>query len=176
MSYTKKHMQKLKIRETVEDEAIQVVEYMKKILEETDYLSMNSEEFKYSKEEEREAIKGYLKASNRLMLSARLDGQLVGMLTFDGGRRERTKHTGVVGVSVLKVYWGQTIATSLFEYLFHWAKRNNITKKINLSVREDNMRAIKLYKRLGFEIEGKESMKQFTNGIYYASILMGMKI
>ncbi|MTI70553.1 MAG: GNAT family N-acetyltransferase [Firmicutes bacterium] len=176
MNYIKKCRKKLKIRETVEDESIEVIKYMKTILRETDYLSMNPEEFAYSEEEERCAIRRYLETSNKLMLSARLDGQLVGMLTFDGGSRKRTMHTGVMGVSVSKTYWGKNIATSLLEYLFEWSKHNGVIKKINLSVREDNKRAIELYKRLGFEVEGKESMKQFTGGVYYDSVLMGRKI
>lgn len=166
----------LKITETSEKEAAQVIEYMKIILSETNYLSMEPEEFSYSEDDEREVIKKYLKTPNSLMLSAKLNGKLIGMLTYDGGSRQRTQHSGVVGVSVLKQYWGNNIATQLFKYLFDWAKQNGITKKINLSVREDNDRAINLYSRLGFEAEGKESMKQYTNGIYYASILMGKKI
>ena len=163
------------ISRTHENESAEVINYMKKILSETNVLSMNADEFKYTVEEEALAIRKYSETPNRLMLSARVNNKLVGMLTYDGGSRLRTKHTGVVGVSVSKEYWGNNIATKLFAELFDWAKSNGFTKKINLAVREDNQRAIELYARLGFKITGKETMSQLTDGVYYSSINMGIE-
>lgn len=162
------------IRENNKEDASDVLAYMHQMLGETDYLSLRPEEFTFTEEQEKRAIRSYLETPNRVMISAIMDDQIVGMLTFDSGSRERVRHTGIVGVSVLKAYWGNGVASALFDYLLDWAKGNGVTKKINLSVREDNVRAIELYKRLGFIIEGEERMKHFTNGCYYSSIHMGL--
>ncbi|MBN2655725.1 MAG: GNAT family N-acetyltransferase [Spirochaetales bacterium] len=68
--------------------------------------------------------------------------------------------------------WGKGIAGSLISELFSWAPKNNITK-INLKVKEDNRRAIELYKNLGFVPEGILARDFLIDGKYYNSIAMG---
>ena len=73
-------------------------------------------------------------------------------------------------------YWGQGIGRSLIEELISWARETNIVHKINLKVREDNMRAIKLYEDMGFIKEGHVSREFFVDNAYYGAIIMGMEI
>ncbi len=79
---------------------------------------------------------------------ARLEKDIVGILTFAGGKRPRVQHAGEMAVSVLKKYWGLKIGSRLIEYLIKWAQATKIIKKINLRVLVNNKRAIKLYKKI----------------------------
>jgi ribosomal protein S18 acetylase RimI-like enzyme len=42
--------------------------------------------------------------------------------------------------------------------------------------REDNQRAISLYKQLGFQIEGLKEKDTYINGVYYNTMLMGLHL
>ncbi|MDN4075058.1 GNAT family protein [Fictibacillus sp. CENA-BCM004] len=55
-----------------------------------------------------------------------------------------------------------------------WAKHNRITRRISLVTREDNHRAISLYKKLGFEAEGLVRNDTYINGVYYSTLVMGL--
>ena len=56
--------------------------------------------------------------------------------------------------------------------LIQWGKANKLIRKMTLSVFSNNKNAIKLYKKVGFKIEGLCPMDVKINGRYYDSILM----
>lgn len=85
----------------------------------------------------------------------------------------RTSHKVEFGVSVLKEYWGYGIGQNLLKESIHWADSNEI-KKITLNVLETNDKAIMLYKKYGFEVEGILKKDKFlSDGKYYNTLLMG---
>ncbi|KGA97415.1 GNAT family acetyltransferase [Alkalihalobacillus alcalophilus ATCC 27647 = CGMCC 1.3604] len=110
--------------------------------------------------------------SNSLFLVADVDDKIVGFIRAKGNNLKRTSHRIEFGVAVLKEFWGYSIGKNLLTEMINWADSSGI-RKISLQVLETNQKAIKLYKSLGFKIEGvlKED-KQLTNG-YYNTILMG---
>lgn len=63
------------------------------------------------------------------------------------------RHYGEYGTTVLKSYWGKGIATNLFSHILKEAPNCKI-EKIGLETSEMNESALKLYKRLGFVVEG----------------------
>lgn len=65
-------------------------------------------------------------------------------------------------------YWKNLLAESI-----PWADTNGI-QKITLNVLETNTNAIKLYQKLGFEIEGiLKKDKLLSDGKLYNTIMMG---
>lgn len=113
-------------------------------------------------------------ASNRnLFLVAEANGQIVGFSRCAGNALKRTAHQVEFGVGVLKDYWGYGIGKSLLKESIDWADANQIMK-INLKVLETNEKAILLYKKYGFEVEGILKKDKFlSDGIYYNTVLMG---
>ena len=86
---------------------------------------------------------------------------------------KRTSHKVEFGVCVLKEFWGHGIGQNLLKESIHWADANGI-KKITLNVLETNDKAIKLYQKYGFEVEGiLKKDKILSDGNYYNTILMG---
>jgi RimJ/RimL family protein N-acetyltransferase len=91
----------------------------------------------------------------------------------EGTYLKRFSHKVEFGVSVLKDFWGYGIGKNLLKESIAWADSNDI-KKITLNVLETNTKAIELYKRLGFEIEGiLKNDRILANGEYYNTIVMG---
>ena len=62
-------------------------------------------------------------------------------------------HRADMGLAVLKEAWGQGIGAKLLESLIAYAKEHGI-EILNLEVRADNDRAIRLYRRYGFQSIG----------------------
>ncbi|TGA98280.1 GNAT family N-acetyltransferase [Sporolactobacillus shoreae] len=108
-----------------------------------------------------------------LFLVALVNDTLVGFSRCEGNPLKRLAHKVEFGVCVLKQYWGLRIGTNLLEESIAWAESNEI-KKMTLNVLETNEKAIKLYQKYGFEIEGiLKKDKLLSDGRFYNTIVMG---
>lgn len=164
------------IRTATKDDASNLIDYIKDIAGESDFLTFGEGEFQITVEQEETMLDSYIGLENKLYIIAEIEKELVGSLNYSGGSRPRIKHTGEFGVSVAKRYWGLGIGEELIKYMIDWAKEGNVVKKINLRVREDNTAGIALYTKLGFIKEGVISREFYVNGEYYGSICMGLEI
>ena len=79
-------------------------------------------------------------------------------------------------MSVRKSFWGLGIGSFMLDMLLDWARDTQIITKINLRVRTDNHRAILLYERKGFLIEGTISKELLVAGQYYDLHWMGLEV
>ncbi len=60
------------------------------------------------------------------------------------------QHRADLSISVAKDHWGCEIGTMLMKELIDYAKSHGI-ELLNLDVRSDNVRAIRLYEKFGFQ-------------------------
>lgn len=112
-------------------------------------------------------------STKNLFLVAVVHNKIVGFSRCEGIYLKRFSHKVEFGVGVLKDFWGYGIGKNLLKESITWADSNGITK-ITLNVLETNDKAIKLYKKLGFEIEGiLKKDKILSDGKYYNTIIMG---
>ncbi|WP_103110644.1 GNAT family N-acetyltransferase [Brevibacillus reuszeri] len=108
-----------------------------------------------------------------LFLVAVVHNRIVGFSRCEGINLKRFAHKVEFGVCVLKEFWGYGIGKNLLKQSIEWADTSGI-KKMTLSVVETNEKAIDLYKRLGFEIEGiLKNDRILADGNYYNAIIMG---
>ncbi|WDV44586.1 GNAT family N-acetyltransferase [Clostridiaceae bacterium M8S5] len=165
----------LVLSKATEDDAKALIDYVNKVAGQSDYLTFGEGEFGITEEKEKNMIKESNKSSNKLFVVGKVKGEIIANLSFAAGYRERIKHTGEFGISVDKKYWGMQVGKYLIVYMIQWAKQNDI-RKINLRVREDNKRAIKLYEKIGFVKEGVITRDFYMEGSFYSSIAMGIAI
>ncbi|HEX3350551.1 MAG TPA: GNAT family N-acetyltransferase [Acetobacteraceae bacterium] len=104
-------------------------------------------------------------SERQFVLAASVDGVLVatGDLTTATGRRA---HAGSVGMGVHDAWVGQGIGTGLLRELLEIADRWLGLRRVELTVYTDNARAIALYRRHGFEIEGTHRGYALRDGIF----------
>ncbi|XXM73157.1 N-acetyltransferase family protein [Lysinibacillus sphaericus] len=108
-----------------------------------------------------------------LFLVAETNGRIAGFARCEGNKLKRTSHRVEFGVGVLKEFWGHGIGKNLLQESIKWADGHRI-RKMTLSVLQTNENAIKLYKNLGFEVEGVlKDDKRLSDGNYYHTIVMG---
>ena len=171
-----KNGQTCAFRESREDDAQQILNYLNKISSETDFITYSKGEMNCTIEEELKFIKEHLECNNKLHIVAEINGNIVGMSDFTGGKQNRIQHIGVFGITVLKKYWSLGIGSMLTETIIEWAKKSGIVRKMNLKVRVDNKRAIKLYKKFGFINEGTITRQLLIDKKFYDAYLMGLEI
>lgn len=78
----------------------------------------------------------------------------------------RLRHCANVGIMVHKEYQGMHVGQALMETLLDMADNWLMLVRVELTVFQDNERAIALYKKLGFEVEGTRKMGAIRNGRY----------
>lgn len=164
------------IKHPNKEDAKNMISYLNKIGGESDFLTFGKNEFKVSLEAEQEYIEKNNIMENSTIIIVIVDDNIIGIGSINSNQKERTKHNGVLGISILKEYWGIGLGNKMMEYMIDWAKENKITKRIELLVREDNYRAISLYEKFGFEREGLHKNDIYVNGIYYNTIIMALCI
>ncbi|MDR7313844.1 GNAT family N-acetyltransferase [Brevibacillus nitrificans] len=108
-----------------------------------------------------------------LFLVAVVGDQLVGYSRCEGTYLTRFAHKAEFGVCICKAYWGYGIGKNLLKQSLAWADSNGI-KKMTLNVLQTNEKAIQLYKKLGFEVEGVwKHDRLLSDGNYYHTVVMG---
>ena len=80
-------------------------------------------------------------------------------------RRVVQAHCGTLGMGLLPEYRGRGIGYSLIRQTIEAALAYGLTR-IDLTVREDNVNAIALYKKVGFEAEGLHRQAFRVDGRY----------
>jgi RimJ/RimL family protein N-acetyltransferase len=159
---------------TLED-APGLIEYMKKIGSESDNLTFDGS-IQISLEDEKKWLERKLNDSHSYLVAAFSDERIVGLLDFSSnGKKPRIAHCGEFGLSVLKDFWGHGIGTTLMHLMLDWAKGHGI-RKINLLCREDNVKAVELYKKMGFSVEGHDLRMFCIDGRFINGVRMGLLI
>jgi ribosomal protein S18 acetylase RimI-like enzyme len=101
-------------------------------------------------------------------------GQVVGWC--DASRRESRPiyaHSAVLGMGLLPEFRGKGIGKRLIERTLAAAREVGF-HRVELTVREDNLNAIELYKKIGFEIEGLQRDAFLVDGVYANLIMMAV--
>ena len=144
-----------------------LIEYLKVTTSETPYLIREPEEVTITLEQEKHFIESKIDAERELMLVATIDGKHVGNCSLMGiAPYKRYAHRCEVAIALYQEYCGCGIGTAMMETMLEVAK-NLGYEQAELEVISDNVNAIELYKKLGFEKYGSfpNNMK-YSDGTY----------
>jgi len=91
--------------------------------------------------------------------------KLVGSLTMTRyGDVEKSKHVRVLGMLVVEGYREMGIGTKLMDYALRWARAKKGVEKVTLGVFSKNLRALRLYEKFGFKVEGVRKRHYYIAG------------
>ncbi|MBI5031166.1 MAG: GNAT family N-acetyltransferase [Chloroflexi bacterium] len=88
----------------------------------------------------------------------------IALHTFPNAPRRR--HTGQIGMMVRDDWQGKGVGTALMQAVVDLADKWLNLRRLELDVYVDNEPALKLYKKFGFEIEGRQVDEAFRDGIF----------
>ena len=167
-----KNGKELIIRTPKIEETNDFLNYLNHCGKETDFLGFGKEGVEQTLEDEIKYFQNF--TGKNFMLIALIDNKIVGSCSLSANeKRVRLNHIGILGITVLKDYWNLGIGKYLIETTIERGKNNGLTR-IELTTRVDNERALSLYKKLGFEIEGQLKNSIYIDDRYYDSYIMGL--
>lgn len=158
-------MNEIVLREAQPEDAEKLLAYMKTIGGESDNLSFGPEGLPITAEHERFFLQGLQEDPQSVFYCAWKGAELVGTGSVSSLPR-RMRHRAELAVSVVKAEWGSGIGSMLMAELIAYARHHGI-EILNLEVRADNARAIRLYEKFGFRHIGT-SPAFFKIGSTYA--------
>ena len=130
-----------------------LLKFLKQVGGETDNLTFGEEGLPFTPEEEAAYIRQIENSCDDIMLVAKADGKIVGTAGLNRLPR-RMGHRGDFSVSVLREYWNKGIGSQLLSEILRFAKEQGF-EMIDLQVRSDNLQAIHLYEKFGFQKIGQ---------------------
>jgi RimJ/RimL family protein N-acetyltransferase len=161
------------IRCAIPLDAGSIIEFVKTVLDNADWSATQAHEADEDIEKEAEWIEDHRDSPGKLILLAESGGKIVGMLHFANGARERNRHSGAFGMSVRSDWRRRGVGEALIQALLDWARANPLIEKVSLVVFSTNDPAIRLYHRMGFIEEGRQTGEyQLSDNRYVDGILM----
>ena len=143
------------LRSPCEGDAEEMLQFIIKASDETDFLLRFPEEWaEFSLEQEKAFLQEACCNQDSMMVACTVDGRIAGncQISFCTSMKER--HRASVAIALLKEYWNLGIGTRMFEELFRIARQRGGVRQIELCYIEGNSRARGLYEKMGFRITG----------------------
>jgi RimJ/RimL family protein N-acetyltransferase len=152
-----------------------ITEYINELSAEDTFVTLSGEQM--TLEQEREVVEKWLEGTENGLsfhLLAFFKGKVIGVagLRSEG---KRTKHVGVMGISVKEKFREEGIGREMLEKIVELGKQFGFTM-IELAVYAPNERAQSLYTKMGFEVVGRIPQKVFFRGDFVDEIIMVKKL
>ncbi len=135
-------------------DAKEILELSKILGSESDNLMIDAGGITRTLEEETDLLISLEDNEKNIFLLAKHCNRIIGTANFNTEKRRRIRHRGSFGICVLKDYWRKGVGTMLLDKLLDFAKNSAKVEIVSLEVRSDNLSAIHLYKKFGFEKVG----------------------
>ena len=135
--------------------ASSMIRYRKKMTGETYYSVFYPDEIYDDVEVERHIMDRRMCKFSQIEMVATINNKIVGTsYVCEYAELRKIQHRASLSISVLKEYWNLGIGTSMMEYMIELARKAGY-QQLDIEVVDDNERALKLYKKLGFIETGR---------------------
>lgn len=141
-----------------------------------DSVSRERQYFRFTKAPAMKATLEFLEGlqrKNATQIYALEEGEVVGWCDVDYTDLDGLRHTGKLGLGVIKSHRGRGIGTKLLQLAIEDAYEKGRTR-IELDVFASNTNAHALYRKLGFVEEGRQQKARYLDGVYDDFILMAL--
>ncbi|NJK34271.1 MAG: GNAT family N-acetyltransferase [Oscillatoriales cyanobacterium SM2_2_1] len=158
----------MNIKKAVPQDASKVLDLLQKLDGETKFMLFESGERKTTLTEQ-EKIIGEI---DNVVIFCALDNEdFIGIVIGYRGKFKRKRHSLYIVIGVLKTFWGNGVGRSLIKVIEKWSV-NNDCHRLELTVVTHNERAVRLYHKLGFLIEGVRQHSLLVDDCYFDEYYM----
>ena len=144
---------------------------------ETDFMLMEPDERNQSPGQQRAILERFSNPATGLFLVAEDDHskRLIGFIVGTAGTAKRNQHCISLVIGILQHYSGKGLGKQMVKHHIDWSMAHHF-HRIELTVMSHNERALHLYKKFQFEIEGtkKDALKingKYVNEFYMSRVL-----
>ena len=175
--YKLKDGRTLVLRDPAEADAQEMVDYLKIVGGETDFLLCDENGIEgLTLEGEIGWIRATLAAKNTKMFVGTIDGEIVLVCDVRAAARSRVSHCAEVAISIKRSCWHVGVGSIAMQAMIDFAKSTGELRQLSLEVREGNERAIALYQRFDFVEVGRHKGRICVRGEYFDEILMNLDL
>ena len=165
------------IRPAVPADAAALLELKQRLDRETSFMMYEAGEREASAQDLAAELDRVAQSANSVVLVADAGDHLAAYVELAGGSFRRSRATAHVVIGVRADAGGAGVGAALLRNARQWASGHGL-HRLELTVMAHNHRAISLYERMGFSLEGrrKECLifdGQFTDELTMAAILTG---
>lgn len=151
------------IREIRQNDAEHFLALSVRLDEESSFMLLEPGERTTTLEQQERQIQAVVAQANQMIFVAEENGRLVGYIAGLGGGYNRNRHKADIVIGIRASHTGQGLGTKLFIALEQWAAKQKL-HKLELTVMAHNERAIHLYQKMGFVVEGVAVDSLVVNG------------
>lgn len=159
------------VRRALDTDGPALVELRRTLFRETEYMLWEADEFTQSAEDESRRVARLNARANSLVILAEEGSTPIGLLTAVGGEVRRLRHSATLALGVARSHWGQGAATRMLEQVVAWSGSAGL-HRLELTVHTTNLRAIEVYLRAGFRVEGLRRHSLLVGGHHVDEYLM----
>lgn len=161
------------VRAAVPGDARALLNHVRAVIDEGEFVVTCPEEFNLTEEQERDWIRQYHDDSGKLVIVAEESLRILGVLNAEARPRQRLAHRATLHIAVSKEWRERGVGTVLLQTAIDWATSHPVIEQLCLAVFATNVRAIGLYRKLGFVDEGRQAQEvKFGPGQYVDNLLM----
>ncbi|VTS15313.1 GNAT family acetyltransferase [Streptococcus pseudoporcinus] len=164
------------IEEARAEDAEAIINLLDQVAQETSFISDVEVFKKVSLEQLQFLLASQTESALELCLVLKVDQELVGLLNISNSKLKERAHLGELFVVVSEAYQSYGLGQDLIELALNWIREMGLLKKIELQVQVRNQKAIHVYEKFGFRIEGKRKLAVKTKDGEFLDIYFMGKI
>jgi ribosomal protein S18 acetylase RimI-like enzyme len=158
------------IRKAEVKDALCIVEAEREIAQEPGHFCSQPSEL------DEKAVIQTIQSPQSIYLVAEHEGQIVGHAFLEPYTLQSLRHIADLNIAVYLGWQSKGIGRQLLEQLIERAKNSSVIEKIQLNVRASNIPAISLYKKMGFQEEGRLKNRVKVKNRYIDDLIMGLEL
>ena len=163
----------VRMRAAGPDDAAALLQLKQRLDQETSFMLLEAGERDASVPALALELESGARSGNSVVIVAEIGGELAGYIELTGGTFHRNQATAYVVIGVLAAAGGRGVGRGLLEEAKRWAVAHGV-HRLELTVMAHNHRAIGLYERTGFSIEGRRSECLLIDGQFIDELYMAM--
>lgn len=162
------------LRSPAVEDAPEMLQYLLDTATQTEFLMNRPEEIaqRLTLAHEEKFLQQARENEFNYMIVAEVAGRVAGNASINREYHQKTRHRASIGIALREEFWGKGIGTLLLQELIqigvNWGLR-----QVELEVFEGNVRAMALYRKMGFKLVAvKPDAVQFLDGTYRDEYVM----
>ena len=161
------------IREVQLADAKTYLDLMEALDQESTYMLFEPGERKQTHPEFENLLNEFITSQNKVLFVAEEEGVLVGFVEVNGEDLRRIRHRADLIIGIREAYQGSGLGKALIAQAIEWSKSNDI-KRLELTVITTNKKALWLFSRMGFSVEGTRRKSRFIENQWCDEFYMSL--